>query len=109
MIQGDLFAPRPSVTIIEGIPDDVTYYFERLALEVAGRGFKRYSSDAILHRIRWHEQIERGNREFKCNNDWTAKLSRWFMSEHPEHDGFFETRRSSHCIDKTTEFNEATA
>lgn len=44
--------------------------------------------------MRWHQHIERGNREFVCNNNWTAPLARWFMAKHPKHDGFFETRES---------------
>lgn len=75
-----------------GIPADVCDLFERLALEVNGRGYARYSSDAVLHRIRWHMQIERGNRAFKCNDHWTAPLARWFLARHPECRGFFELR-----------------
>lgn len=77
-----------------GIPEDVARLFEALALEVIGAGFERYSSDAILHQIRWKEHIERGNRNFTCNNNWTASLARWFMARHPEHRGFFETRET---------------
>lgn len=76
------------------IPADVREMFERLAAEVRNRGFKRYSADAILHRIRWHMHIEKGNREFKCNDHWTAPLARWWLARHPEADGFFETRAS---------------
>ncbi len=76
------------------IPVDVATLFERFALEAASR-VRRYSSDAILHRIRWHETIERGTRDFKCNDHWTAPLARWFMARHPELDGFFETRERS--------------
>lgn len=75
-----------------GVPPAIYALFERLALQVIATGRKRYSSDAILHRIRWHFQIERGDDDFKCNNNWTAALARWFMAQHPEHAGFFETR-----------------
>jgi hypothetical protein len=54
----------------------------------------RYSSDAVLHRIRWEYQIERGIREFKCNDHWTAPLARWFLKKHPHMDGFFELRQA---------------
>jgi len=40
-------------------------------LKVAGHGWKHYSSDALLHRIRWEMQIERGNRAFRVNNNWS--------------------------------------
>lgn len=87
------------VTYPIGVPADVCDKFEELALDLA-RGnssvprppFKRYSSDAILHRIRWHFRIERGHRAFKCNDHWTAPLARWFLEQHPEFEGFFELR-----------------
>ena len=76
------------------IPIDVCSLFERLALRLLERGWSRYSSDAILHRIRWYFRVEKGMREFKCNNNWTASLARWAMGNHPELDGFFETRKA---------------
>ena len=75
-----------------GIPPEVCDLYEKLAFQIMDVGFTRYSSDAILHRIRWHYHIERGQREFKCNDHWTSTLSRWFLSRHPEHEGFFELR-----------------
>ena len=78
----------------KGVPADVSAAFERFTFEVIAGGFDHYSADAILHRIRWHFTIERGIRTFKCNNNWTAALARWFMLKHPARDGFFATRRS---------------
>lgn len=77
-----------------GVPVDIADRFETLALTVVKAGFKRYSADAILHRIRWHEQVERGNRDFKCNDHWTSVLARWFLHQHPEHTGLFELRNA---------------
>ena len=74
-------------------PPDVEAMFEDLAWTVWERGFDRYSSDAILHRIRWHHHVDRGDREFKCNDHWTAYLSRRFMKKYPQMNGFFEIRR----------------
>jgi hypothetical protein len=74
------------------IPQEVYDKFETLALDVKAAGYKHYSSDAILHRIRWHMHIERGNREFKANNNWTAHLARWFLARHPGEPKFFELR-----------------
>ena len=76
----------------DGIPPDVCNLFERLALQIHGTGRKRYSADAILHRVRWHFDIEKNNRGFKANNNWTAPLARWFLAKHPECAGFFELR-----------------
>lgn len=86
--------PRDLFTIIppEEIPAEVSALFEQEALKVRQAGFERYSADAILHRIRWHFQVEQGQREFKCNDHWTAPLARWFLAKHPELPGFFETR-----------------
>jgi hypothetical protein len=75
-----------------GIPPDVCALFEKLALELINDGWVHYSSDAILHRIRWHFQVERGVRDFKCNDHWTAPLARWFLSCHPQYPEFFELR-----------------
>ncbi|MGJ4928128.1 hypothetical protein ACQR1I_16645 [Bradyrhizobium sp. HKCCYLS2038] len=78
----------------EGVPAEVCGQFERVALELVGAGWFRYSADAILHRIRWHMQVERGQRDFKVNNNWSAPLARWFAARNPEHAGLFETRQS---------------
>lgn len=89
--QGDLFVgliPPPEV------PEVVVDMFEAFALEIIKSGMPRYSARAILHRMRWHQHIEKGNRDFKCNNNWTPKLARWFMAKHPKHSNFFETRSS---------------
>lgn len=94
----DLFtlAERRAVPATADIPQEVMTLFEKLALEISAQGYTRYSADAVLHRIRWHYQIDRGNREFKANDHWTAPLARWFLKRHPELPGFFETRRSPH-------------
>ena len=76
---------------IRHVPPDVVELFERFAIEAA-RKMPRYSARAILHRIRWFEHVERGHRSFKCNNNWTPKLARWFLDRHPEFPDFFETR-----------------
>lgn len=88
----DLFTFAERKAYPDGVPEDVCVLFERLALEVRDRGWTRYSADALLHRIRWEMQIERGNRAFKCNDHWTAPLARWFLSNHPDLPKFFELR-----------------
>jgi hypothetical protein len=78
-----------------GIPPDVVYLFEKLALRLAyEEGFPRFSARAILHQIRWYHQVEQRQHDFKCNNNWTPRLARWFMDQHPELSRFFETRAS---------------
>ncbi len=76
----------------EGVPAAVCDLFETLALRVIAAGHKRYSADALLHRIRWHFNIDKGDAAFKANNNWTAPLARWFLANHPDKPGFFELR-----------------
>lgn len=80
------------MTEIADVPPDVRTLFVDYARKVKASGYARYSSDAILHRIRWHFHVERGQREFRCNNNWTSGLARWAMAAHPDLRGFFETR-----------------
>lgn len=79
---------------LSGIPPAVVQMFEQLSLKIYSMGFSRYSARAILHRIRWHYTIDQGDKDFKCNNNWTPRLSRWFMDTHPHVGEFFETRAS---------------
>lgn len=79
---------------LTGIPPEVAGLFEEYALRLFRTGFERYSARAILHRIRWHFHVDKGDRGFKCNNNWTPKLARWAMSKHPQLYNFFELRAS---------------
>lgn len=95
-VQLDLLTNVAPPAYPDGIPRNVCDLFETLALSVHKTGFARFSADAVLHRIRWHHQVDRGDRDFKCNNNWTAPLARWFISRHPELATFFELRESPH-------------
>lgn len=81
--------------MIRTIPDDVYILFATVTFQVIEAGHAHYSARAVIDRMRWHMIIERGDREFKCPNEWTVVLSRWFHARYPEHDGFFKIRRSS--------------
>lgn len=76
----------------EDVPTAICDKFEQLALEVATKGHKRYSARTILHRLRWHFHIDKGDRAFKANNNWTPAMARWFLDRHPELPKFFELR-----------------
>lgn len=67
--------------------------FEFFTQAAIASGNPRYSADAVCHRIRWHLEVEVKEERFKVNNNFTAYLARLFMTAHPEHDGFFETRK----------------
>jgi len=84
-------SPRPPM-YPPGIPVDVCQKFEELAFDARRSGYERYSARTILERIRWHYNVERGLREFKCNDHWSPFLSRWFLKKHPDWTGFFELR-----------------
>ena len=88
----DLFTFAKQTAYPDGVPADVCALFEKLALDVRDRGWTRYSADALLHRIRWEMQIERGQRGFKINNNWSALLARWFLKKYPGMEKFFELR-----------------
>jgi hypothetical protein len=83
----------------DGIPTKVCDQFEKLAFEVHQLGIHRYSADALLHRVRWHFQIEKKKKDFRCNNNWTAQLARWFMDRNPQMGEFFETRKTREKAD----------
>lgn len=90
----DLFSWRPDPPRPSQVPLDVVHLFEKLALQLWEQGREHYSARAILHRIRWHFDVDMGDRDFKCNNNWTPALARWFMAKHPECGDFFRTRSS---------------
>ena len=70
----------------------------RLARDVKQRGFERYSMKAIFERARWHMNIEKGDRDFKLNNNYHAPYARLIMAQERDLAGFFETReRVSEC------------
>jgi hypothetical protein len=66
--------------------------FKLFTLQLIHRGFKHYSADAIVHRIRWHSAIEATCDVAKINNCHTAHYARLFHREFPAHDGFFRNR-----------------
>jgi len=78
---------------IDKVPQSVLDAFEELALLVYSKGFDHYSAYSICHQIRWHYQIEKGDREFKISNNWIPDISRWFLEKHPDVGEFFETKR----------------
>lgn len=76
----------------------VWFYFRNYALRALHAGVPHYSADAILHRIRWHIDIEtRGAGEvegsiLKINNNHAAFYARKFREQYPQHADFFQTR-----------------
>ena len=78
----------------DDIPEEVCDLFIQYCNAVIAKGRKRYSSAAIIQRIRWHQQIEKGDADFKVNNNWTPILARWAMKIEPRFEGMFELRNA---------------
>jgi len=64
--------------------------FERFALGAATRN-KKLGAKAVMERVRWETEIERGE-EFKVCNSYTAYYARIFAQKHPQHAELFEFR-----------------
>ena len=67
--------------------------FVRFSKEMIGRGYKAYSAQSVIERIRWEKDAgSNGTASFKINNNYTAFYSRRFMRMYPQYEGFFRTR-----------------
>ena len=67
--------------------------FVQFTFDVIRAGRPYYSARDIVHRIRWHTNIEmRAVDEFKINNNWSPYYARLFVQAFPEYEGFFEMR-----------------
>lgn len=66
--------------------------FEKFALKIIASGQTKSSAKLIMERIRWEEEIENKNAEFKISNNFTAYFARCFILKYPENKGFFEFR-----------------
>ena len=73
---------------------DVYQLFLKYARELKIAGCTQYSSDAILHRIRWHHAVSGGdNSGFKINNNFSSWYARMAIIDFPsEFIGFFKIR-----------------
>jgi hypothetical protein len=73
--------------------------FVEMALRLIELGFKRHSSDALLHAIRMQRDLkttgagEAAGKQLKVNNSMSSRYARKFQKHYPMHADFFETRR----------------
>jgi hypothetical protein len=73
---------------------DAWSMFETFAMELIYKGVRKYSSDSILHRIRWEMTLSKPNEKpYKINNNFSSLFARTFISRYPQYEYFFETRR----------------
>ena len=70
--------------------------FVRFTEDRIARGFKNYSAYNIFERIRWETEVGGDAPEqWKINNNFRPFYSRRYMAMHPEHAGFFRTRKQT--------------
>lgn len=96
MTQPSLFPDPLEVAFREFHRENPSVYrlFCRFAGDVLAAGRTYYSADAIVHRIRWHTNIEtRSEDGFRINDHHVTFYARMWMRDHPQHEGFFRTRR----------------
>lgn len=67
--------------------------FSDYAFQAINKGRKHYSSRTIIELIRWHNDIETNDQDFKINDHVVPYYARLFMHLNPEHEGFFELRQ----------------
>jgi hypothetical protein len=86
-----------AVDFLEWLPDNLHVWraFERETFSVIKRGFKHYSSYAIIEFIRHHTMIHEALPQFKINNNHRPYLPRLFDLLHPEYIGLFEYRTTT--------------
>ena len=67
--------------------------FVSFTFEMIDRGYKNYSAQSVIERIRWEKDAGGdGTTAFKINNNFTAFYSRRFMRMYPAYEGIFRTR-----------------
>lgn len=70
----------------------VWIYFERFCLELIADDVRRYSADAVMHRVRWETKAgAKGG--YRINNNFVAYYARLFRQTHPKHRHLFAVRR----------------
>jgi len=67
--------------------------FVKFTFQIIKRGFENYSARAVIHRIRWHTNIETTGSQYKICNNHASRYARLFHHEFPEYKGFFKTRK----------------
>ena len=88
-------SPAARFAMIDAANPQVWRLFERFTFELIRRGFRHYSADAVLHRVRWETATAIADQStFKINNNWSAFYARKFRDLHPKHAEFFRLRAS---------------
>lgn len=68
--------------------------FVRRVDQLWNRGIRKYSSDSLLHIIRFHTVLDgRDTEQYKINNNYSAFYARKYIKQFPHREGFFATRQ----------------
>ncbi len=95
---GDKTAIEANFLEFDQCNPEVWEMFKSFARELICAGQRKFSADAILHRIRWQIAINNisnpnGDR-YKINNNFSAFYARKWRTENREFADFFSTRSS---------------
>ena len=55
---------------------------------------RRFGMKALCEHVRWHMTVNRGDADFKLNNNHTAAFTRILCDEHPEVEPYVKKRHS---------------
>lgn len=58
--------------------------FERLSIHASRGGSRKFGVKLIAERVRWEFIVERGQDEFKINNNFVAYIARELVQRRPE-------------------------
>jgi hypothetical protein len=68
--------------------------FVKYAKKVKASGYKHYGMHTIMHRVRWHINIDTEDPDgYKMDNNYSSRYARLLAKEYPEFEGFFHTRK----------------
>lgn len=73
--------------------------FDKFARQVLAAGYRRYSADAVIHRIRWHTTIVARNPVLRISNNHASYYARLWMVANPQHAGLFQLRSITEAPD----------
>lgn len=92
---------REEFELFDRTNPEVWKLFCHYTLWLIDRGHRHYSTDAILHRVRWATNVETLNagvadgQPLKINNNTAAFFARKWATEYPRWKNFFRMRKSA--------------
>ncbi len=89
---------RAAVQAFHAQHPEVWTLFVKFTTEKISAGFRAYSADSVMHRVRWESDEGRHHEKhggFKINNNHVAFYARRFMRIFPSHKDFFRTREQT--------------